>query len=385
MSKDVDALKDGEGSLEELMPIGIMFQLMLDLIPMRPRRSVFLWGPPGIGKSSIVYQVAELLGYEVLELRLGDRDPIDFRGVPVPVLRMKDGSEVYLTAAHTVKPEDVEGGITRSFPPSYLALPNKKIIIFLDEMNMADKAVIKVAQQMVLDHKVADIVLPENIVIIGAGNRETDGAFVQRMPKPTLNRFIHYFLREDADGWIDWAVKNDIHPMVIAYIKFKPTDLFQFNPKSVDKAFPTPRTWEFASDLLKANLRVGLFQSLAGTIGKGAAIGFQAFMKLYEDIPDINEIFNNPAGAPLPSNPSVSFSVCILLARKATFKNLLAIRTYLERMGREYCAYTVKYITDINEKLSETPEFVGWSIKYQDLLVSDRSLPKPKSSKKKGK
>lgn len=362
------------------IPISLMKEILPSLITMRPRRSVFLWGPPGIGKSSIVYQVGDLLGYEVLELRLGDRDPIDFRGVPVPVLRMRDGSEVYLTAAHTVNPLDVVSGVTKNFPPDYLAVPDKKIIIFLDEMNMADKAVIKVAQQMVLDHRVADIKLPENVVIIGAGNSETHGAYVQRMPKPTLNRFIHYSLGVDTEGWIRWAVKNGIHPMIIAFIKFKEDFLFQFDAKSDDKAFPSPRTWEFASDILKSGMQIGLFQSLVGCVGKGAGIAVKSFIDLHKDIPDFNRIFIDPHGTNVPENPSVRFSLCILLARKATHNNLGAIKIYTERMGEEYCSYTIRYIQDLNESLCETPEFVAWSVQYSELFVDDRSL-KPNKKK----
>jgi hypothetical protein len=364
----------------DTIPVQLMKEILASLVVMRPRRSVFLWGPPGIGKSSIVYQIGDRLGYEVLELRLGDRDPIDFRGVPVPVLRMRDGSEVYLTAAHTVNPNDVVGGVTKTFPPDYLAVPDKKIIIFLDEMNMADKAVIKVAQQMVLDHRVADIKLPDDVVIIGAGNSETHGAFVQRMPKPTLNRFIHYSLGVDSDGWIDWAIMNGIHPIIIAFIKFKSDYLFQFDPKSEDKAFPTPRSWEFASDILKSGMQLGLFHSLVGCVGKGAGIAVKSFMDLYKDIPDINQIFIDPQGTPIPENPSVRFSLCILLARKATHKNLAAIRIYTERMGKEYCAYTTRYVESLNQSLCETPEFVAWSVEYSEWFVDDRSL---KTKKKK--
>ena len=362
----------------DFIPISLMKDILLSMITMRPRRSVFMWGKPGIGKTSIVYQVGKELNYDVYELRLGYHDPVDLRGIPVPIIKMKDGTEVYLQQTTSVNKDDVLCGVTKWFIPDFLSFSDKPTILFLDEMNQADRATQKVAQQLVLDHRLGDYKLPENVVVVAAGNSEEDRAFVQRMASPTLNRFFHYSVAADVDGWIDWAIMNDIHPIIIAFIKFKPDYLMQFDPKSNNKAFPTPRTWEFVSDVLKNRMSIGLFQTIVAAVGKGAAIAFKAFMDLYNDIPDINAIFSDPVNTHIPDNPSVRFSLCILLARKATYKNLAAIKSYTVRMGREYCAYTVRYIQDLNIALRETPEFVAWGVEYSELFVDERSLKKKK-------
>ena len=375
MSKEVDA----HGiPMDGLLPISVMKQILIDMINMRPRRSVFIWGPPGIGKSSIVYQVGSLLDYDVYELRLGIHDPVDLRGIPVPVLRMKDGREIYLTQAETVNADDVVAGVTKWFIPSFFSFSDKPTILFLDEMNMADRAVQKVAQQLVLNHRLGDYVLPENVIIVAAGNREEDAAFVQRMASPTNNRFFHFEVGPEAESWVDWAAVNDIHPMVVAFIKFNPDMLFKFDPKVNNRSFPTPRTWEFVSDALKCGIQYGLFHVIQAAVGKAAAIAFKGFMDLFIEIPDLDSIYTNPLTAILPANPSVRFSICVLLARKAEWKNLKSIKTYVERMGSEYCAYTVKYIIELQPKLKETIEFVEWAKKYSELLVDDRSLKKSK-------
>lgn len=371
--------------IEELLPIPVMKEILIQLVPMRPRRAVFIWGPPGIGKTSIVFQAGDTLDYDVYELRLGEHDPVDLRGMPVPVLVMKDGTEIYLNqqSKDGVDTKEVDMGVTKWFIPGFLAFGDKPAILFLDEMNQADRAVQKVAQRLVLQHKIGDYTLPPNVVVIAAGNREVDKSFVQKMAAPTLNRFLHYEVGVDVDGWLDWAENNGIHPMVTAFIKFKPDYLFVFDPRSNEKSFPTPRTWEFVSDVLNHGMWVGLYHTIQAAVGKGAAIAFKAFMDVHADIPDINSIFVSPDTAQLPSNPSVRFSLCILLANRATHSNLAQIRTYVERMGREYCAYTIRYTTSINEVLSETPEFVTWAVQYQELLVDDRSLKQPKGKKAK--
>lgn len=373
-------IMDDHAVIEELIPITTMKEILIQMIPMRPRRAIFMWGPPGIGKSRITYQVGDILDYAVYELRLGEHDPVDLRGMPVPILRMKDGTEIYLhqPPKNGLAAKEIDMGVTKWFIPNFLAFGDKPAILFLDEMNQADRAVQKVAQRLVLQHKIGDYTLPPNVVVVAAGNRESDKSFVQKMAAPTLNRFFHFEVGVDVDGWVEWAENNGIHPMVIAFIKFKPDYLFVFDPKSNEKSFPTPRTWEFVSDALNHGMYVGLYHIIQAAVGKGAAIAFKAFMDVHAQIPDIEEIFINPNDAPLPTNPSVRFSLCILLANRATHKNLFVIRTYTERLGKEYTAYTISYITKMNRVLSETPEFVTWSIEYSDLLIDDRSLVQTK-------
>lgn len=375
-----------EKALDSAIPISQLKQKLLKRVKMTPRRSFFIWGPPGIGKSSIIYQTGTLLNAAVFEVRLGYHDPVDLRGIPVPVVKLNSGIKAYLTQPQSFNVKDVVGGVTEWFIPDFLCFPTDQLVLlFLDEFNQADRAVQKVAQQMVLDYKLGDYKFPENVRVIAAGNREEDRAFVQKMAAPTANRFIHYDATADADGWLDWAVTNNIHPIVAAYIKFSPLSLFNFDPKSNNRSFPTPRSWEFVSDILKDGFDDGDndFHDIMGCVGKGEAIQFIAFRDMFNNIPDFNEIFKNPATAPIPSNPSIAFSVCITLARKADWKNLGAIKTYTERLGREHCAYTIHYIEQLNEALSETSEFVVWANEYANDFVDERIIKVRKRSKNK--
>ena len=136
--------------------------------------STMIWGPPGIGKSSIVAAAAEKAGIDFIDLRLSQLAPTDLRGLPVPV--------------HPNKGE--EYGISKWYPPEFLPREGKGIL-FLDELNMAPPVMQGVAQQLILDRKIGSYKVPQGWIILSAGNRKEDRASVFEMPSPLANRFIH--------------------------------------------------------------------------------------------------------------------------------------------------------------------------------------------------
>ena len=135
-------------------------------------------------------------------------------------------------------------------PSQELASQHNQIILFLDEMNSAAPAVQAAAYQLILNRRVGTYHLPDNVVIVAAGNRETDKGVTYRMPAPLANRFLHLELRTDYDDWLQWATNNRVHEQVVGYIGFAKQDLYDFDPKSSSRSFATPRSWNFVSDLL---------------------------------------------------------------------------------------------------------------------------------------
>ena len=195
------------------------------------RRPVFLWGPPGIGKSDIVKQIGEDAGREVVDVRLALWEPTDIKGIPY--YNADQGKMVWA-------------------PPSELPTdPESTAIIFLDELNSAPPAVQAAAYQLILNRKVGTYSLPKGVDIVAAGNREGDRGVTYRMPAPLANRFIHLEMKIDFDDFQEWAVMNAVHPEVVGYVGFAKQDLYDFDPKSPSKALATPRSWVFVSDLLK--------------------------------------------------------------------------------------------------------------------------------------
>jgi hypothetical protein len=238
------------------------------------RRPVFLWGPPGIGKSDIVKQIGEQAGREVVDVRLALWEPTDIKGIPY--YNADQGKMVWA-------------------PPSELPTdPTSTAIIFLDELNSAPPAVQAAAYQLILNRRVGTYELPKGVDVVAAGNREGDRGVTYRMPAPLANRFIHLEAKVDFDDFQEWAVLNKVHPEVVGYVGFAKQDLYDFDPKGASKAFATPRSWVFVSDLLEDDDtdESTLTDLISGAIGDGLAIKFMAHRKIAGRLPKAEDILD---------------------------------------------------------------------------------------------
>jgi len=238
----------------------------------KKQRPLFLWGPPGIGKSELVASVTEELKGLMYDLRLGQMDPTDIRGIPY---YNKDQGTM-----DWAPPIDLPDEVTcKEYPV---------VVLFLDEMNSAAPAVQAAAYQLILNRRVGKYKLPDNVVMVAAGNRESDKGVTYRMPTPLANRFIHQEMRVDFDSWEHWAVKNKVHKDVVGYLASSKQDLYDFDPKGASRSFATPRSWTFVSELLEDDTtdKATLTNLIAGAIGEGLAVKFMAHRKVASEMPN---------------------------------------------------------------------------------------------------
>jgi len=242
------------------------------------KRPVFLWGPPGIGKSEVVAEITEELGGHMIDLRMAQMEPTDIRGIPY---FNKDTGKM-----DWAPPVDL--------PDEELASKYPIVVLFLDEMNSAPPAVQAAGYQLVLNRRVGKYILPDNVVIVAAGNRDSDKGVTYRMPMPLANRFVHLEMRPDFNAWQLWAVDKKIHKDVVGYLSFAKQDLYDFDNKSSSRAFATPRTWCFVSDLLQDETSDTdtQFNLISGAIGEGLAVKFAAHRKLAGKMPEPTDILN---------------------------------------------------------------------------------------------
>jgi hypothetical protein len=238
------------------------------------QRPVFLWGPPGIGKSELVAGIADDLGGLMIDIRLSQMDPTDLRGIP---FYNKDNGK--MDWAPPIELPDAE---TASQYPI--------VVLFMDEMNSAPPATQAAAYQLILNRRVGKYVLPDNVVMVAAGNRDSDKGVTYRMPSPLANRFVHLEMRVDFDSWQTWAVNNRINKDVVGYLSFAKGDLFDFDPRSAGRSFATPRSWTFVSELLDEDNDAGLVDLVAGAVGEGMAVKFMAHRKVSGQMPDPVEV-----------------------------------------------------------------------------------------------
>jgi hypothetical protein len=261
------------------------------------KRPAFLWGPPGIGKSEVVEGIARSMNGFMIDLRLGQMDPTDIRGVP---FYNKD-----LGVMDWAPPIDL--------PTQELCDQYPIVVLFLDEMNSAAPAVQAAAYQLILNRRVGKYVLPDNVVMIAAGNRESDKGVTYRMPTPLANRFIHIEMRADFTVWADWAVNNGIHKDVVGYLSFAKQDLYDFDAKSASRSFATPRSWTFVSELLEDDdLDTETATDLiAGTVGEGLAVKFMAHRKVAGKLPNPTDVLEGKVKKLKVDEVSAQYSLVI--------------------------------------------------------------------------
>jgi hypothetical protein len=242
------------------------------------KRPLFLWGPPGIGKSELVAEIAQELGGYMIDLRLGQMEPTDIRGIP---FYNKDSGKM-----DWAEPVDL--------PTKELASQYPIVVLFLDEMNSAAPSVQAAAYQLILNRRSGKYFLPDNVVMVAAGNRESDKGVTYRMPTPLANRFIHQEMRVDFASYQEWAVNNNIHKDVVGYLSFAKQDLYDFDPKSASRAFATPRSWTFVSQILEDEDGDDdtVMNLIAGTVGEGLAVKFMAHRKVAGKMPRPEDILS---------------------------------------------------------------------------------------------
>ena len=238
----------------------------------KAKRPVMLWGPPGIGKSEIIEQIGKNTNRGVIDLRLLLLEPTDLRGIP------------YFNSK--------ENNMDWAPPVDLPSDPKDTSILFLDEINAAPQSVQAAAYQLILNRRIGTYKLPDGVSIVAAGNRESDRGVTYRMPSPLANRMLHIEMAVNFEDWQMWATKHDIHPDVVGYLTFAKNDLYDFDPRSSSRAFATPRSWSFVSDMLVDNDLQGsqLTDIITGAVGEGLAVKFNAHREVAGKLPNPTDI-----------------------------------------------------------------------------------------------
>jgi hypothetical protein len=283
------------------------------------KRPIFMWGPPGIGKSDIIKQLGEELDAHVIDVRLSLWEPTDIKGIP------------YFDS-NTNKMVWAPPG---ELPDEELSKQHKQIILFMDEMNSAAPSVQAAAYQLILNRRVGTYKLPDNVVMVAAGNRETDKGVTYRMPAPLANRFVHLELTVDWDDYFEWATENKIHKDVVGFLTFSKKDLYDFDPKSSSRAFATPRSWSFVSELLVDDDcdNDTLTDLTSGAIGEGLAVKFMAHRKIASKMPNPEDILSGKVKKMDSKEISAMYSLTISLCYELKDANEKKSKTWNDQVN----------------------------------------------------
>lgn len=305
--------------------------------------ALMIWGPAGVGKSETVRGVAVKLGIQVMDFRAVYRESIDILGLPGVAEREGVRHTTYAQPAGL--PTSGEG------------------ILFLDEIVSAPPQTQAALYQLTLEGKVGEYTLPPGWSIVAAGNRMSDRGVVHRMPDPLVDRFFHVDFEPDLTDWCAWALRSGISSEVIAFLRFRPGLLHQYQDKRECHAFTTPRGWAAVSRVLGCDSRIE-GEMIRGRVGDGAAGEFMAFLKLCREMISPDAVLANPRKWEVPKNPGVLYALSEALARRAKPENWETVLLASERLPREYTQCLVSSAVRITPELAQTTAYIMWASKH---------------------
>lgn len=340
----------------------------------------FAWGPPGIGKSQAVKQIADARGAAFLDVRLSMFDPVDLRGLP----SILNGETVWNRPA--IWPRET----------------GRETVLFFDEFDRAPGSVVNAALQIVLDRRIGEHALPDSVRIVAAGNGATDKG-TNRLPGAAANRFAHLFAEYDASATRDHFTAIGAPAEIVAFLHLRPmlghidalrahaaTQTADASLKAIAaglgkdaQAWPSPRAWESVGAIMRLpesgapNRIAGVAHSfsmtrralIAGLIGEHVANEFFAFLAIYGRAPSIASILANPSGAPVIDDLGISYAVSTALGRAATRANLASVKTYLDRLPREFGIIGMLDAVKRDASLIDTAAYGAWAIANQDVAI----------------
>lgn len=327
--------------------------------------AIMLWGAPGVGKSDAIKQIAKELAEttnrkpHVTDVRLLLFNPVDLRGIPTA---------------------DEKKEFAKWLKPHIFQMDDSNEVInflVLDEITAAPQSVQAAAYQIVLDRQIGEHKIPDNCVIIAAGNRITDKSVAYSMPKALCNRMTHINIEPESDAWRKWALENGIDSRIIGFLNFKPSTLFSFDPSSQDQAYPTPRSWEMVNNYLSINSNLEVVKPIIeGTIGIGATHEFLAFCKTYGKLPNVKDIVDGKYKQ-YPTEPDVNFAlqaaiIEYFLNHKMTNEQLANLIAYSEGMQNEFAILTAKDLITSKSFLKKAitiPEWHSFVEKYMEFVI----------------
>ena len=343
--------------------------LSVEAIFMHPENAglvppIMVWGAPGLGKSSIISEVASDLGIGFIDIRLAQREPVDIRGLPVP------------------GEESVKWLVSSDWPRD----KNSRGIILFDEITAADRSLQVAAYEFILDRRLGELyTVPDGWYICAAGNRTEDRAVTSTISSALANRFMHLELGEDVETWLIWARKHDIRPEVMGFIRFSPQMLFRQKNENLERGWPTPRAWERVSKMLEImqNEDESLVRKMVyGLVGNRAGVEFMEFRKMSESFGDVKKMMTDPTSpVEIPTRADMRYALVTAMTyflwrgRNAPEENMLIDGFYRLCMELPSDFATMAMMDAIlgenqkpdkhkMDKLFENKAFKKWSAKH---------------------
>lgn len=310
-------------------------------------QNLLVWGPPGIGKTAIAYQVARKLGRKLVVAPIATMDAADAR-----MPQIKDGRVSFLVADWL--PTEADG----------------PCILFVDEINRGRTDVQNAFLSLCgPERRMGSYALPDACAILGAANPSETSSGVNKLVDALADRFIHVTIKPDAKhaDWQKWAAANGMPAELIAFARWRPACMYAYEKGEL--VTPTYRSWERVGRVLLARYPQNIERALVeGCVGAGPAVEVLSFVEEFRRLAavSIDAILMNPDTAPVPDAGAhaTSYAIANALSRRMDVPNIGRVLRYLARMPREFATMAIQDALERDPVLGSTPEYTLWNVDH---------------------
>tara|TARA_Y100001972_G_C7651145_1_gene327429 strand:- start:258 stop:1337 length:1080 start_codon:yes stop_codon:yes gene_type:complete len=327
-----------------------------------------LHGPSGIGKTAIIRQMVDRLAEETGEpwgfasINIANHGAWDLIGMP-----------------------DVQADKTVFKQPEFLpdlSVPGTPAngIFLVDEIDKAKGDMVNACMPLIAEGKVGSYQIPEGWIIIAAQNRVIDNAgSAGTINSANIRRAVDIGIYADADELCQYATKEGWHPMVTAFLGFRPELVHEFPDGIQTKdlkgryGFACPATWEMTSDFMEYGFETPVLRGYLadGILGEGVATEFTNFLQVVDNLPSFKEILRG--GKPQVSSDqiSVKFALISLLAQKTNgeIDFHYCVHYCHDELGPEFGATYVRLVTARCPDLKDSQTYRDYKINHQNLHI----------------
>lgn len=319
---------------------------------------VMLHGEPGCGKTEGTEGACKALDVDLIDFRAGQFESVDFRGLP-GIDRERRVTEWFMNGELPFVGNDKYE-------------PDRKKLVFADEINNATLPVQGVLYQLFQERRIGPFELQPNTYLMAAGNRDTDRGATNRLATPLANRFIHVGVQPDAKAWSEWAAANGMPSELIAFLLFRNELISTFDPSKAEKSFATPRSWAKVGRAWKQPMSEDIkMVTIQGAVGEGPSVEFWGFVDVIKDMPRIEDIAKDPMGTEVSERPEIRYAVAAGIAGSMNVakKNVAPFDTYLRRLDPEFGIMAWQLALKRDRTLSTTREFIEYAKNYRQVFA----------------
>lgn len=266
---------------------------------------------------------------------------------------------------------DLTGDHVRWVPPLALYTIREgtgPATLILDEFTDSTTPVQNVLSGLLLERRVGDLRLTDELYVVCTGNRTEDKSGANRLSTKLGNRVRMLAMDTNIDDWVEgFAMPNALPIDLIQFLRYKPNLLHDFDPNRSSN--PTPRSWEQVSKIPDTMDDECYFANVMGEVGEGAAAEYIGFKRIYLNLPDLDQILNDPAKAKVPTDAATQYAISGALAHKANPDNFDRVCEYMSRLPAEFSVLCIKDSLILNPKVKNTKAFLNWATKHAEVLL----------------